>query len=108
MEPDQFNEDFTRYTDLKEIIKDDSPVARTVKQRCKFKGCITLLNHDNRKNQLFCSVHQNPVQMIIDFKYAHKDYHYYKNMVKDHNNKLRRGRRKRNFKRRTNEEISNE
>ena len=71
------------------IIIDNSysPVIR--KKKCKFKGCITILNQINAIDQLFCSNHQQRVTLILNTGKIHKDYSYYEKIVKKYHKILK-------------------
>lgn len=72
------------------MILDSSYTEKTIRKQCKFKKCITILNQSNAEDQLFCSLHQQKVILILDAGITHIDNNYYKRLVIKHHKFLKK------------------
>jgi len=65
------------------MIVDDTEVPRKKRIKCKFKGCITILNDINIEDQIFCSLHQSRVCEIMATSFPNGDFRYYGRLIKN-------------------------
>jgi len=72
---------WTERIDLREMILDGSLLPQTKRVRCKFKGCISILNQVNAKRQIFCENHERKITLLLSIQKDHFDYKYYKKLV---------------------------
>ena len=73
--------------DLNNMINDTTLAPPSKSIKCKFRECITKLNQQNAKDQIFCTNHQVRVCNIITNYPYHKDYELYLRLVKAHEKK---------------------